>query len=130
ERDASDPDFHAHLGQCLLRQGRAEEAAPLLEKVARENPQHDYGHTLMAYAEALTQLGRKDAAIKTWQKVLENHGYARARVQLSELYVERGDKEFAQKELNDLIADEAHGPAFQKKRDKVWVKRAKALLKQ
>ncbi len=84
----------------------------------------------MAYAETLIKLGRKDDALATWQKVLENHGYARARVQLSELYVERGQREIARKELSDLLADEAHGPAFQKHRDKVWLKRAKALLKQ
>lgn len=130
ERDASDPDFQAHLGQCLLRQGKAAEAAPLLESVIRQNPQHDYGHTLMAYAETLAKLGRKDEALTTWQRVLENHGYARARVQLSELYLERGATELARKELTDLLADEAHGPAFQKQRDKVWLKRAKALLKQ
>jgi hypothetical protein len=130
ERDRSDPDFQAHLGQCLLRQGKPAEAAPLLESVVRQNPQHDYGHTLMACAEALSQLGQKDEALATWKRVLENHGYARARVQLSELYVERGEKELARKDLTELLADEAHGPAFQKQRDKVWLKRAKALLKQ
>jgi hypothetical protein len=130
ERDGSDPDFQAHLGQCLLRKGNAAEAAELLEGVVREAPQHDYGHSLMAYAEALAKLGRKDEALATWQKVLENHGYARARVQASELYIERGQKDLAKKELTDLLADEAHGPAFQKQRDKVWLKRAKALLRQ
>lgn len=130
ERDGSDPDFQAHLGQCLLRQGKPAEAAPLLEAVVRHNPQHDYGHSLMAYAETLAKLGRKDDALGAWQRVLENHGYARARVQLAELRMERGEKELARKELNDLLADEAHGPAFQKQRDKVWLKRAKALLNQ
>ncbi len=130
ERDNSDPDFQAHLGQCLLRQGKAGEAAPLLEAVAGQNAQHDYGHTLMAYAEALAQLGRKDEALVAWQRVLQNHGYARARVQLSHLYIERGNTELARQDLTDLLADEAHGPAFQKERDKVWLKQARALLKQ
>ena len=38
ERDPTDDDFHAHLGQCLLRQGRAEEAVPLLERIVKANP--------------------------------------------------------------------------------------------
>jgi hypothetical protein len=130
ERDANDMDFQAHLGQCLLRQGKLEPALPLLEKVARENPKHDYGHTLMAYAEALGKLGRREQAFAAWQQVLEDHSYARARVQLSELYIQAGDKEHARKELNDLLADEAHAVAFQRKQDKIWVKRAKVLLKQ
>jgi tetratricopeptide (TPR) repeat protein len=130
ERDASDPDFHAHLGQCLLRQGKAQEAAPLLEKVVRENPRHEYGHTLMAYAEALDKLGQKEAALKVWKEVLEHHSYARARVQLAQLYVDLGEKEHARTELTDFLADETHGVAFQKRRDKPWIRKAKALLRQ
>src|SRR3989454_9460261 len=53
ERDAEDIDTRAHLGQCLLRQKRATEALPLLEKVCAENPKHDYGHSMMALAETL-----------------------------------------------------------------------------
>lgn len=130
ERDATDPDFHAHLGQCLLRQGRVQEAAPLLEQVIRNNPRHDYGHTLMAYAEALDKLGQKDASLGVWKSVLEHHSYARARVQLAQLHADRGEKELAREELTDFLADETHGVSFQKKRDKPWIKKARALLRQ
>src|SRR3954453_22710100 len=57
ERDPEDIDTRAHLGQCLLRQKRPEEARPLLEGVIKENPKHDYGSSLMAFAENLTALG-------------------------------------------------------------------------
>ncbi len=130
ERDATDTDFQAHLGQCLLRQGKPKEAAPLLEKVVQENPRHDYGHTLMAYAETLDKLGQKDAAVAAWKGVLEHNSYARARVQLAQLYADRGEKDLARKELNDFLADETHGVAFQKQRDKPWIRKAKTLLRQ
>ena len=130
ERDSNDPDFHAHLGQCLLRKGKPQEAAPLLERVVRENPRHDYGHTQMAYAETLDKLGQKDASLATWKSVLEHHSYARARVQLAQLHAERGEKDLAKKELSDFLADETHGVSFQKQRDKLWMKKAKALLRQ
>lgn len=129
ERDSSDPDFHAHLGQCLLRKGRIEEAKPLLEQVAVSNPKHDYGYTMMAYAEVLTKLGQKDAALAAWKKVLENHSYARARVQIAELYLERGEKDAALKELQEVIADDRHAAAFQRKKERVWVKKAGSLIK-
>src|SRR5262249_62049604 len=51
ERDAVDIDTRAHLGQCLLRQKRPAEARALLEGVISENPNHDYGYSLMATAE-------------------------------------------------------------------------------
>src|SRR6266478_450574 len=61
ERDPQDIDTRAHLGQCLLRQKRPAEARPLLEGVVAENPKHDYGYSLMAFAEMLTALSEKEA---------------------------------------------------------------------
>ena len=130
ERDGADIDFQAHLGQCLLRQGRAQEAVPLLDRIVKVNPKHDYGHTMMAYAETLTKLGQKDAALAAWKQVLEHHSYARARVQLARLHLERGEKELAKKELNEFLIDEAHGATFQKKLDKPWIRQAKGMLKE
>jgi hypothetical protein len=128
ERDASDPDAVARLGQCLLRQNRSAEARPLLEQVIAADPKHDYGRTLMALAEAQTALGDKDSAFVSWQRVLANHGYARAKVQFAELLMERGDKPAARRELAEVIQDDQHAPKFQRQREKVWVSRAKSLL--
>ena len=129
ERDAQDIDTRAHLGQCLLRQKRAAEARPLLEGVVAENPKHDYGYTLMALAETLAALGETDAALKIWQQVTAEHSYARAKVQLAELYLAKNQPELARTELKEVVADDAHAPAFQRKRDRVWVWRAKILMR-
>lgn len=128
ERDGEDLETLAHYGQCLLRMSRLQEARPLLERVVKENPQHEYGQTLMAYAEVLGALGEKDAALQAWREVLEHHGYAEARVQFAQLLIEKGDQSAAQRELEEVINDAGHGPAFQRKREKPWVKRAEALL--
>ena len=130
ERDAHDIDARAHMGQCLLRQRNAAAARPLLEEVCRENPKHDYGHSLMAYAEALGALGQTDAAVAAWKQVLANHSYARARVQLAELYLARNQKEEARFELRETLSDDARAPAFERKRDRVWIGKAKRLLRQ
>jgi hypothetical protein len=127
-RDPADVDTIAHLGQCLLRRGKATEAEPLLQQVAAANPRHDYGHTLMALAEAQEALGRPESAELTWRKVLENHGYARARVQYAELLARRGEKDRARSEINEVLSDDAHAPKFQRERDRVWIRRANQLL--
>jgi tetratricopeptide (TPR) repeat protein len=129
ERDPQDIDTRAHLGQCLLRQHKPAEARQLLEGVIAENPKHEYGYSMMALAETLTALGENDAAMRTWQQVTENHSYPRAKVQLAELYVAKNQKELALAELRDVIADDAHAPTFQRRRDRVWVRRAKGLLR-
>jgi hypothetical protein len=128
ERDPQDIDTRAHLGQCLLRQKRAAEARPLLEGVVGENPKHDYGYTMMALAETLSALGEKNSALQMWQQVTAEHSYARAKVQLAELYLAQNQPELARTELKDVVADDVHAPAFQRKRDRVWVQRAKSLM--
>ncbi len=129
ERDPQDIDTRAHFGHCLLRQKRPAEARPLLEGVCAEDPKHDYGHSLMALAETLAALGESDAAIATWERVTENHSYARARVQLAELYLAKNQTDRARQVLEEVISDAPHAPAFQRKRERVWVWRAKGLLR-
>jgi tetratricopeptide (TPR) repeat protein len=129
ERDAQDIDTRAHLGQCLLRQKGPAEARPLLEGVIAENPKHDYGYTLMALAETLTELGERFEALNLWRQVTENHSYPRAKVQLAELYIQRNERKLARAELQDVIADDVHAPAFQRKRDRIWVRKARSLMR-
>ncbi len=129
QRDSQDLDTRAHLGQCLLRQKRPAEARPLLEGVAAENPKHDYGHTLMALAETLTAVGETDAAVNVWKQVTEAHSYPRAKVQLAELYLAKNQIEPARAELKDVLEDDPHAPAFQRRRDRFWVHRAKSLMR-
>jgi hypothetical protein len=128
ERDATDLDTRAHLGQCLLRLKRPAEARPLLEGVLTEKPDHDYGYTMMAQAETLMALGEIDNAILYWQHVTQHHSYPRAKVQLAELLITKGKAAEALAELKDVVADDPHTPAYQRKRDRVWVGRAKSLM--
>lgn len=129
ERDTDDIDIRSHLGQCLLRLNRPAEALPLLEKVCAEDSKHEYGHTLMALAETYMASNNPEAAIQTWQRVLEQNGYARARVQLAELYTARQQIGLARSILEEVIADDLNAPDFQRKQDRVWVRRAKRLLR-
>ena len=128
ERDPEDIDTRAHLGQCLLRQGRAGEARPLLEGVVAQDSSHDYGHSMMALAETLAALGETDKALPVWKQVTEKHSYPRARVQYAELCIARNEKEPARAALQEVIADDPHAPAFQRKRDRMWTRRARVLL--
>jgi len=128
ERDPQDIDARAHLGQCLLRQKKPEEACPLLYQVCVENPKHDYGYSLMAYAESLAAQGETDGAITVWQSVLQDHSYARARVQLGELYLARNQRDLAEVEFRGAIHDDRHAPGYQRKRDRMWIRKARRLL--
>ena len=128
ERDPQDIDTRAHFGQCLLRAQRAAEARPLLEGVVAENPKHDYGYSQMALAETYLALGENDKAFALWKQVVENHSYARAKVQLAEMYLTRNQPDLALHELTEVISDDAHAPTFQRRRDRIWIRRARGVL--
>ena len=130
ERDPKDIDARAHLGQCLLRMKRPAEARPWLEGVMLEKPDHDYGHTMMALAETLGALGETDNALLYWQHITKSHFYPRAKVQLAEIYAAKKQPDLARAELKEVLNDDPHTPAYQRQRDRVWVRRAKALMGQ
>jgi len=79
-------------------------------------------------AETLAALGEKTAAMAIWKQVTESHSYPRAKVQLAELYAANRQTDLARVELKDVVADDDHAPAFQRARDRVWVRRARRLL--
>jgi hypothetical protein len=129
ERDAKDEDIRAHLGTCLVRRGKPEEALPLLQSVCAQNPKHDYGYTLMTLAETQGEVGRTEAALATWRQVLSMYGYPRARVQFAELLIKQKDYAEARKSLEEVINDAPFATKFQRKREAVWFKRAKSVLR-
>ena len=127
ERDGTDRDIRSHLGQCLLRKKNPAEAQPLLEAVVNEELKHDYGYTMMALAETYMALGQTDAAIQVWERVLQNYSYARARVQLAELLMAKNRLDDAREQVNEVIDTDAHAPAFDRKRNRIWLRRARKL---
>ena len=129
EREPKDLDARAHLGQSLLRLQRPAEARPLLEEVCRENPRHDFGYSLMAYAETLSALGETETAFAVWQRVVEGNAYARAKVQFAELCGKFNQPEQARAQLTEVIKEDLQAPTFQRRRDRVWVSRAKRALR-
>ncbi len=128
ERDDKDEDIRAHLGNCLARQNKAQEALPLLEGVCATNPKHDYGYTLMALAEAQGAVGQVDKAIATWQQVLSMYAYSRARVQYADLLIQKKEYAEARKQLQGVIDDYPYTPKFQQKKETIWLQRAQSSM--
>ena len=122
-------DIRAHLGNCLARQGKTQEALPLLESVCAKNPKHDYGYTLMTLAETQSAVGQIDSALATWRQVLSLYGYPRARVQFADLLIKKKEYAEARKVLEEVMHDAPYATKFERKREAVWFNRAKAALR-
>jgi len=127
ERDPQDLDTLAHLGQCLLRQKRAAEARRCSEGVVAENPKHDYGYTMMALAETLTARVKTIGA-ENLAAVTAEHSYARAKVQWPSYTLPKTSRIWRGQNSRNVVSDDIHAPTFQRKRDRVWVQRAKSLM--
>lgn len=130
ERDAEDPDIQSAYGRCLIKMEQPDKAVPLLEKVVNEDPRHDYGVTLMHLAEAYLLLNRSEEAQKALEQVLQHQTYAEARVMLAEIYLNIGRRDDARHQLEEVIEDDKHAPAFVKKKDRVWSRKASQMLQQ
>lgn len=128
-REPEDPDILARLGVLLAEENRHAEARPLLEKVCAENPDHDYGNTLMGLADTLEALGDSHAAVSAWKQVLDHHVYARARVRLAALLLQHGDTQTARTLLQQTVDDDAHTPAFARGKERAWVRQARQMLR-
>jgi hypothetical protein len=48
---------------------------------------------------------------------------------LAELHLAKGETQQANALLREVLDDEPHAPTFQRKRDRVWVRRARRLLR-
>ena len=77
----------------------------------------------------MTAVGEQNAAMEIWQQVTASHSYPRAKVQLAELYIAKNQPDLARAELRDVLADDVHAPTFQRRRDRVWVRRAKSVAR-
>ena len=128
ERDSEDLDIMALQGRCFVAQERFDDARQLLEKVVSDDVRHDYGQTQMALGEAYSQLGDLPKAIAAWSSVLEGNTYSQARVLLAEAYLAQGQKEAAREQLQEVLSDSSHTPEFQRRKERIWVKRARRLM--
>lgn len=130
EREAEDADILALLGTCYWKQERWDEARQTLEPVIASNARHDYGQTQMTLAQVYARLGQNAAAIAAWESVLEANTYAQARVLLGEAYLAADRRKEARAQFNEVLRSDKHAPDFHRRRDKLWVKRARQMLGQ
>jgi len=132
EREPGDIDARAHHGHCLMAQKRFGEAKDRFEEVCMENPKHEYGRSLIAVGECMTELGEHETAIDIWEQALKQNSYAQPRVRLAEALLRAGSEEKkirARQLVEDVLREETLTPEFQRKQETEWVNRARKLSK-
>lgn len=129
ERDPENLRGQFCAGVACLELGRAGEAAAHLHYIQEVEPYYRSGEALLRLAEALERLDRKPDAILILEKLLQRHSLAEGVVRYARLLAERGYRDVARSELERLLRESAAAPEFHSRRERLWLRQARDLLK-
>jgi hypothetical protein len=123
--DHVDPFYRRGIAAFEL--GDAAAALPDLERVVKSDPKYDYSRARLFHARALAALGRTDEAIGVYQALVESSGTTEALCYAAEYFAQHGRKDEAKALLDRITARKRTMPAYQKRRERPWLRRASAL---
>ncbi|MCD4784719.1 MAG: tetratricopeptide repeat protein [Candidatus Eremiobacteraeota bacterium] len=118
EKEEKNNEFIEKKGHILTETGRFDEAAKLFRKLIRRDPENPHYHNLLGDCHRLS--GRKDLAIKQYQKAVETRRYDLvsiyeefdAREGLSFLHYEEGKYDLARREILAVIKKNSRHPLW------------------
>jgi hypothetical protein len=127
-RDRDDKQALHGLARCLLGTGKPAEAAEQLERVMElDSAYRDYSAAL-EYAEALWQADRRDDAIDLLTGLASVSTRINHRVALAHYLLEDKRVDRAREVLTHALTEYESSPAFVKRRDSDWARRAQTML--
>ena len=125
--DHVDPFYRR--GIAAFEMGDASAALSDFEKVVKTDPRYDFYRAQLFYARSLAATGRKDEAAAAFDKLLQSSSSTEALLSAAEFYAEQKRTREAKELLERVLARRATMPAYQKRRERPWLRRAAALLK-
>jgi len=127
EQGAGIEDVNFGLAQTLQMQGRFAEAVPLLDELVKEKPDAYMGRALLQLGRSLDESGQKERAEPVLRQVLERRPIIEAQVRLARLLLAKGEKEEAQRLLNEVKVDAANLPRYLRREHRAWIWTARTL---
>lgn len=126
--DSIDPFYKR--GDCEFQLGDWAGAVADLQRVVAHDPKYAYTRALSLLARAFAELGRVDDANAAFGRLLQLSTSSESLAVTAEFYLEQGRLADASEIARKLIARRATMPGFQRRRDRVWLRRASAVLRQ
>src|SRR5258708_34778042 len=125
--DSIDPFYKR--GDCEFQLGYWAGAIADLERVVAHDPKYAYSRALSLLARALANAGRANDADTAFSRLLQLSTSSESLAVTAEFYLEQGRIAEASEIARKLIARRATMPGFQRRRDRVWLRRASAVLR-
>ena len=125
--DSIDPFYKR--GDCEFQLGDWAGAVADLERVVAQDPKYAYTRALSLLARAYVELGRTADADAAFGRLLQLSTSSESLAVTAEFYLEQGRIAEASEIAGKLLARRVTMPGFQRRRDRVWLRRASAVLR-
>lgn len=122
-----DAAYRFDLARVAAAQGRLAEAVKLLTAIVARDPDHAYGDAKRLLARTLVELGRDAEARPLLEELARTRPSAEVRYHLALVLERTGAREEARAEVLRIQAEEKGAPAFGRRREAVWRRKARAL---
>lgn len=123
--DSIDPFYRR--AQALFQLREYEAAARDLRHVLAVDARYDYSGALCLYAQTLGRMNRTEEALTAFDQLVDRSHSAETLYEAAKFYSENGREPAAREIVERIVAREITMPRYQKRRDRVWLRKAKAL---
>ena len=125
--DSVDPFYRRGIAEFEL--GEYNAAIADLERVVAQEPKYDYSRARCLLAQSLARAGRTADAEAMFERLVSSTTSAEATISAAEFYAQRGRAAEARELAESMLARRATMPAYQKRRDRPFLRRAGKLLR-
>jgi len=123
--DSIDPFYRRGIAEFELREDEA--AVTDLRRVTAADWKYDFSRAACLLGQALARLGRAEEAMAVFDRIAQSATGAEPLVSAAEFFAGHGRPADALEIAGGIARRDATMPAYQKRRDRAWLRRAKAL---
>ncbi len=123
--DSIDPFYRRGIAEFELREDEA--AVTDLRRVTAADWKYDFSRAACLLGQALARLCRTEEAMAVFDRIAQSATGAEPLVSAAQFFAGHGRTAEALEIANGIAMRDATMPAYQKRRDRVWLRQAKAL---
>jgi hypothetical protein len=127
QTESADPFYRRAL--CEIELGDLQAAADDLNRVVTMNPRYDYQRAAGLLAHTLGRLGRRDEAEACFVNVTQTSTLSETQYNYASFLAATGRPSEARQWAQRVLAKKPTMPAYMRRRERPWFRRAGALLK-
>ncbi len=125
--DSVDPFYRRGIATFEL--GDYAAALSDFERVVKIDPKYDFSRARVFYARSLAKTGRTEEASATFEKLIDISTSTETLCAAAEFFAEQKQTAKAKELVERILARRVTMPAYQKRRERPWLRRASALAR-